>query len=88
MDRTVKVKVFLPTGVCSCSYVGFLGRIYSAVRKYSDIVDYYEDTADSPEARALGITYRGVVVGSRVLTGNVTEEQIEEAILAEIGAEA
>ncbi len=84
MSASVKVKVFLPVGVCSCSYVGFLGRIYAAIKKYSDVVEYYEDTILSETARELGIRTQGVQIGSKVFKGNVTTEEVEEAIRAEL----
>ncbi len=84
--KIVNVRVFLPVGVCSCSYVGFLGRIYEAMRKYADVVDYSEDISTSEAAKQLGIRFRGVQVGSRVFKENVTTEQIEEAIRAELEA--
>lgn len=84
MTESIKVRVFLPVGVCSCSYVGFLGRIYEAIRKYSKFIDYSEDMANSKMAKQLGIRSRGVLVGSRVLGANITTEQVEEAIRAEL----
>ena len=81
--RNVTVKVFLPVGVCSCSQTSFLGRIYEAVKKYRDIVNYEEESAGSDAAKKAGITYRGVLIGSRLLQGNPTTGQIEAAILAE-----
>ncbi len=84
MAKSIPVIVFLPVGVCSCSYVGFLSRIYDAMRKYSEYIDYYEDIAVSEKAKSYGIRTMGVVVGSRVLGPVATKEQIEEAICAEL----
>lgn len=83
VSRTVKVRVFLPVGVCGCSQTDFLARTYEAVRKHRDIVDYGEDSAGSEAAKRAGVTYRGVLIGRRLLQGNPTADQIEEAILAE-----
>ncbi|NWF95930.1 MAG: hypothetical protein HXY34_07275 [Candidatus Thorarchaeota archaeon] len=83
MDKKVKVTVFLPVGVCGCSQTGFLQRVYMAVQKHSDIVEYDEASADSEAAKKAGVSYRGVLVGSRLLQANPTVQMIEEAILAE-----
>lgn len=79
----VTVRVFLPVGVCGCSQSSFLARIYEAVKNHRDIVDYEEESAGSDAAKRAGVTYRGVLVGHRLLQGNPTTGQIEEAILAE-----
>jgi len=81
--RKVRVKVFLPVGVCGCSQTSFLGRVYEAVKNHRDIVDYEEESAGSDAAKRAGVTYRGVAVGHRLLQGNPTTAEIEEAILAE-----
>ncbi|RDE17622.1 MAG: hypothetical protein C4K49_01900 [Candidatus Thorarchaeota archaeon] len=83
MPRIVKVRVFLPVGVCGCSQTDFIARTYQAVRKHPDIVDYGEDSAGSEAAKRAGVTYRGILIGRRLLQGNPTSDQIEEAILAE-----
>ncbi len=84
MSNRVPVMVFLPVGVCSCSQVDFLGRVYQAVRKYNDVVDYQEYTAESSVAKRYGVSYRGVVVGSKLIGNNPTTEAIEEAIQKEL----
>ena len=84
MSEKVKVKVFLPVGVCSCSLTGFLASIYQAVGKYKDIVEYSEDTVISKSAQKIGVRSQGVLVGSQYLEGNVPAAKIESAILAEI----
>jgi len=83
MARKVTVRVFLPVGVCGCSQTSFLARIYEAVKKHRDIIDYEEDSTGSDAAKRAGVTYRGVLVGHCLLQGNPTTGQIEEAILAE-----
>ncbi|UCE08979.1 MAG: hypothetical protein JSW61_08265 [Candidatus Thorarchaeota archaeon] len=80
----IPVMVFLAVGVCSCSQTGFLGRVYEAIRKYRDVVDYREYSAGSDIAKRYGISYRGVVVGSKSVGSNPTTARIEEAILKEI----
>lgn len=84
MDKMVKVKVFLPVGVCSCSLTGFLGNIYEAVKKHRDNIEYSEDTIISRAAQDMGIKSKGVLVGSRFLEGNISTARIENAILAEL----
>jgi len=84
LSKKVKVKVFLPVGVCSCSLTGFLGSIYQAVGKYRDIVEYSEDTVISRTAQEIGVRSQGVLVGAQYLEGNVSAAKIESAILAEI----
>ena len=83
MSEKVKVKVFLPVGVCSCSLTGFLASIYQAVGKYKDIVEYSEDTVISKSAQKIGVRSQGVLVGSQYLEGNVSAAKIKSAILAE-----
>lgn len=83
MTRKVTVRVFLPVGTCSCSQTGFLGRVYKAVSKHRDKIDYREDSAGSDAAKKAGVKYRGVLVGTRLLRSNPTAAQIEEAILTE-----
>ena len=84
MDKKVKVKVFLPVGVCSCSLTGFLGNIYEAVKKHRDYVEYSEDTIISRAAQDMGIKSKGVLIGSKFLEGNVSTAKIENTILAEL----
>lgn len=79
----VTVRVFLPVGVCGRSQSSSSARIYEAVKNHRDIVDYEEESAGSDAAKRAGVTYRGVLVGHRLLQGNPTTGQIEEAILAE-----
>ncbi|TFG28828.1 hypothetical protein EU527_16785 [Candidatus Thorarchaeota archaeon] len=84
MSEKISVKVFLPVGVCSCSITGFLGRIYEAVKKYRDAVDYSEDIATSRMAKEVGVMRQGVLVGSKYFEGNVTAANLESAILEEL----
>jgi len=89
MSRKVKVTVFLPVGVCGCSQSSFLSRVYEAVRRHWDVVEYRESTAESDEAKAAGVSYRGVLVGTHLLQSNPTTDMIEAAIveqMAEMGA--
>lgn len=83
MSDKVQVTVFMPVGMCSCSQTGFLGRINEAVSKYRAIVEYNEDSAGSEEALRLGIRYRAVRVGGKILRSNPTTERIENAIVIE-----
>jgi hypothetical protein len=73
----------MPVGTCSCSQTGFLGRINEAVSKYRSIIEYKQDSAGSEEAFRLGIRYRAVRVGNKILKSNPTAQRIEEAIVAE-----
>ncbi|MBY8998535.1 MAG: hypothetical protein KGD60_12455 [Candidatus Thorarchaeota archaeon] len=84
MSCKIPVMVFLAEGVCGCSQTGFLGRVQEAVRKYRDAVNYREYSAGSEVAKRYGVSYRGVVVGSKSLGSNPTTTRIEEAILREI----
>lgn len=84
MSDRIPVMVFMAVGVCSCSQTGMLGRVYEAVRKHRDVVDYREHSADSEIAKRFGIKYRGVVVGAKNLGSNPTAARIEEAILKEM----
>lgn len=84
MSNKILVKVFLPVGVCSCSISAFLGRIYEAVRKYRDVVEYSEDIATSNAAKEIGVTWQGVLVGSQYFEGSVTTAKLESAILEEL----
>lgn len=83
MSDKVKVTVFLPVGMCSCSQTGFLGRINEAISKYRSIIEYKQDSAGSEEALRLGINYRAIRVGTKILKSNPTAERIEEAITSE-----
>jgi len=85
MSERVRVMVFMPVGVCACSQTAFLGRVYQAMRKYIDCIDYQEYSAGSEVAKRYKIQYRGVVVGEKLLGSNPTQSSIEEAILGEIG---
>jgi hypothetical protein len=79
----VKVTVFMPVGTCSCSQTGFLGRINEAVSKYRAIIEYNQDSAGSEEALRLGINYRAIRVGNKILKSNPTADRIENAIITE-----
>ncbi len=83
MSDKVQVTVFMPVGTCSCSQTGFLGRINEAVTKYRTIIDYKQDSAGSEEALRLGIKYRAIRVGNKLLKSNPTAQRIEDAIIAE-----
>ncbi|MDF1538426.1 MAG: hypothetical protein P1Q69_05950 [Candidatus Thorarchaeota archaeon] len=83
MSDKVQVTVFMPVGQCSCSQTGFLGRINEAVSKHRNIIDYTQESAGSEEAIRLGIRYRAIKVGERILKSNPTAAQIEEAIITE-----
>jgi hypothetical protein len=83
LSDKVKVTVFMPVGMCSCSQTGFLGRINEAVSKYRGIIDYKQDSAGGEEALRLGISYRAIRVGTKILKSNPTAERIEDAIVAE-----
>ncbi len=83
MSDKVQVTVFMPVGMCSCSQTGFLGRINQVVSKYRAIIDYKEDSAGSEEALRLGVRYRAVRVGGKLLSSNPTTERIESAIVTE-----
>ena len=84
MSNKVPVMVFMPVGVCSCSQTGFLSRIYEAVTRYRESIDYREHSADSDLAKQHRVEYRGVVVGTKSLGVNPTTAQIENAIIKEI----
>jgi len=84
LSDKVAVKVFLPVGVCSCSVSGFLKRVYEAVRKYRDVVEYSEDLANSKTAKDIGVSWQGVLVGSRYIEGNVSTAELENAIQEEL----
>ncbi|MGV9169053.1 MAG: hypothetical protein ACOC38_03830 [Promethearchaeia archaeon] len=75
--------VFTAVGVCGCSQSRFLGRVYKAIKKHRDIVEYEEYSADSEVAKEYGIRYRGVIVGNKLVGSNPTTARIEEAILEE-----
>ncbi|MHA2424374.1 MAG: hypothetical protein ACXAEF_06275 [Candidatus Thorarchaeota archaeon] len=83
MSDKVKVTVFMPVGTCSCSQTGFLGRINEAVSKYRAIIEYNQDSAGSEEALRLGINYRAIRVGNKILKSNPTADRIENAIITE-----
>lgn len=83
LSDKVQVTVFMPVGMCSCSQTGFLGRINEAVSKHRDIIEYTQDSAGSEEAIRLGIHYRAIRIGSRLLKSNPTSAQIEDAIIDE-----
>lgn len=83
MSNKVQVTVFMPVGMCSCSQTGFLGRINEAVSTHRSIIDYNQDSAGNEEAIRLGIRYRAIKIGARLLKSNPTAAQIEDAILAE-----
>lgn len=83
ITEKIPVMVFNAVGVCGCSQTGFLGRIYEAVKKHRSAVDYKEYSADSEVAKKYGVSYRGVVVGNKLLGNNPTAARIEEAILQE-----
>ncbi|MDH4212404.1 MAG: hypothetical protein OEV85_00630 [Candidatus Thorarchaeota archaeon] len=84
MSDLIPVMVFMPVGVCGCSQTGFLGRIYDAVKKYRELVDYREYSAESEQAKQFRVGYRGVVVGSHSLGANPSTAAIEAAIVREI----
>ncbi len=84
VSEKIPVMVFMAVGVCSCSQTGFLGRVYEAVRKFRNVVDYKEDSADSETAKRYGVNYRGIVIGEKFLGSNPTADRIEEAILQEM----
>lgn len=84
MSEKVKIKVFIPVGVCSCSLTGFLGSIYEAVSKYKDVVEYSEDIATSKAAENIGVSRQGILVGSQYFEGTVPTARIESAILKEM----
>lgn len=86
MSHKVEVKVFMPVGVCACSQTAFLTRIYEVVRKYREVIEYTEATAESQQAKDLGVRFRAVTVGGQILNGNPTSAQIEQAILTELGS--
>ncbi len=73
----------MPVGTCSCSQTGFLGRINEVVSKYRAIIDYTQDSAGCEEALRLGINYRAIKVGNKILKSNPTAARIENAIIAE-----
>ncbi len=83
MSDKVKVTVFMPVGMCSCSQTGFLGRINEVISKYRPIIDYSRDSAGSEDALRLGIRYRAIRVGNKLLKSNPTAARIENAIIAE-----
>ena len=83
MSNKVRVTVFMPVGVCSCSQSGFLGRITEAISKYKSVIDYTQDSAGSEEAIRLGIRYRAIQIGTKLLKSNPTAAQIENAIISE-----
>lgn len=84
MSNKIPVMVFMPVGMCGCSQTAFLGRIYDAVRKYRESIDYSEYSAESELAKQYRVGYRGVVVGFKSLGTNPSAAQIEDAIVKEI----
>ena len=84
MSGKVKVKVFMPVGVCSCSLTGFLGSIYEVVSKFKDVLEYSEDIAVSKVAEKIGVLRQGVLVGSQYFEGTVPAAKLENAILQEM----
>ncbi len=75
--------MFMAVGQCSCTQTGFLARINEAVSRHRNIIDYTQESAGSEEAIRLGIGYRAIQVGERLLKSNPTAAQIEEAIISE-----
>ena len=48
------------------------------------MIEYTEATAESQQAKDLGVRFRTVTVGGQILNGNPTSAQIEQAILNEL----
>ena len=60
-----------------------IGKPNEVVSKYTAIIDYSQDSAGSEEALRLGINYRAIKVGNKVLKSNPTAARIENAIIVE-----
>jgi len=58
--------------------------MYEVVRKYREVIEYTEATAESQQAKDLGVRFRAMTVGGQILNGSPTSAQIEQAILAEL----
>ena len=76
----VKVEVFIPAGVCSCSIAPFMNAIWQVLAKYQSVVDYYVMENDSPEAKKYGVSTRGVVINGTVKLENFSIEELESTI--------
>jgi hypothetical protein len=76
----VKVEIFIPAGVCSCSIAPFMSSIWQVLIKYRSAIDYQLRENDSPEARKYGISMSGVVINGTVKLENFSIEELENAI--------
>ena len=76
----IKVEVFIPAGVCSCSVAPFMNMIWQVLTKYRSAVDYYLMENDTPEAKKYGISAQGVVINGMVKLEDFRIEELESAI--------
>ncbi|MHA2296587.1 MAG: hypothetical protein ACXAEU_24705 [Candidatus Hodarchaeales archaeon] len=79
-NERVQVEIFLPTGVCGCSFSHWIDRVYNIIMNYSDKVQHKSLTTDSERASELGINSMCVTVNERIVSVKELDKVLRMAI--------
>ncbi|MHA1167195.1 MAG: hypothetical protein ACTSP4_01460 [Candidatus Hodarchaeales archaeon] len=75
--KNIKVEVFVPAGVCGCTFSHWIDRVYRIINEYRDLVDVDSYSTNSKRAKELGIDSTCIVADGEVIPLNKLEDIIK-----------
>mgnify|MGYP006293154131 FL=1 len=58
----LKVDIYVPLGICSCQWEGFMNSVFAELTKYKEYIDFQTKNLKSEEARKLNLHGNSVVI--------------------------
>ena len=82
----LRVEAFFPFSSCACAYAPLMEKIGRVTAKFKDSVEVQMKSTTSKEALEYGIQGTCVIVDGVIrLSANLTENELEEAIITRRG---
>jgi hypothetical protein len=79
------VEIFVPSGVCSCSFAVWINKVWDILAGYKDQVEVVSLTSDTDRAKELGVGGRTVVVNGDIIPVFLLQRKLSE-LLREISS--
>lgn len=84
-NNKLKIEVFVPFGVCVCSYAPFIEKVGNITTKFKKNVDVKIKSTLSNEAKQYAIQDSCIVIDEEIkLPADFNEKQLEETIVQRI----
>lgn len=74
--KKLKVEVFLPAGVCDCSFSVWIGKVWDVLANYKDQLEVESLFSDSSRAHELRVGGRTVVINGEVIPVFLLEQKL------------